>query len=140
MNLETNLGLWTGLEALQLLSCLNLSYNKLCSFTALGPLKLLKSLKVLDVSYNEIGSHSIDTTRYLCPSPLSHTEEIDWNPHEIVTGVDNVTKYWDAFMILKGLNLKQLDISGNAIADEQFKSFLVRTLPPLKWLDGELLH
>ncbi|PON89841.1 LRR domain containing protein [Trema orientale] len=129
-----------GLEALQILSCLNLSYNKLGSFTALGPLRLLKSLKVLDVSYNEIGSHSVDTTRYLCPSPLSHTEENGGNSHEIVAGVDNVTKNWDAFLILKGLDLKQLDISGNAIADEQFRSFLVRSLPTLKWLDGELLH
>ena len=125
---------------MQLLSCLNLSYNKFCSFTALGPLRLLKSLKVLDVSYNEIGSHSIDTTRYLCPSPLSHTEESDWNSQGIVTGVDSVTKYWDAFLILKGLNLKQLDLLGNTIADEQFKSFLVRSIPTLKWLDGELLH
>ncbi|GMN40166.1 hypothetical protein TIFTF001_009394 [Ficus carica] len=129
-----------GLEALQLLSCLNLSHNKLPSVTALGPLRLLKSLKVLDVSHNEIGSHSIDTTRYLCPSPLSHSEEVVWNCDEVVTEVDNVSKYWEAFLIFKGLSLKQLDISGNVIADERFKSFLVRFLPTLKWLDGELLH
>ncbi|GJW63277.1 geranylgeranyl transferase type-2 subunit alpha 1 [Tanacetum coccineum] len=44
-----------GLEALQLLSCLNLSHNKLSSFTALDALRFLKSsLKVLDISYNEI--------------------------------------------------------------------------------------
>lgn len=125
---------------MQLLSCLNLSHNKLPSVTALGPLRLLKSLKVLDVSHNEIGSHSIDTTRYLCPSPLSHSEEVDWKCDEVVTEVDNVSKYWEAFLIFKGLSLKQLDISGNAIADERFKSFLVRFLPTLKWLDGELLH
>ncbi|XP_062115761.1 geranylgeranyl transferase type-2 subunit alpha 1 [Humulus lupulus] len=129
-----------GLEAMQLLSCLNLSYNNLRSFTALAPLRPIRSLKVLDVSYNEIGSHSIDTTRYLCPSPLSHTEENSWNSQEVVTGADNVTKYWDAVLILKGLNLKQLDIKGNAIADEQFKSILGNSLPALKWLDGEVLH
>ena len=60
------LNLLTGLEAMQLLSCLNLSHNKFGSFTALGPVRLLKSLKVLNISYNELGSHSIDTTRYLC--------------------------------------------------------------------------
>ncbi|KAM6594838.1 hypothetical protein CsatA_002541 [Cannabis sativa] len=129
-----------GLEAMQLLSCLNLSYNKLRSFTALAPLRPIKSLKVLDVSYNEIGSHSIDTTRYICPSPLSHTEENSWNSNEIVAGNDNVMKYWDAVLILKGLNLKQLDIKGNAIADEQFKSILGKSFPALKWLDGEVLH
>ncbi|KAL5559960.1 hypothetical protein UlMin_036171 [Ulmus minor] len=129
-----------GLEAMQLLSCLNLSYNKLRSFTALGPLKLLKSLKTLDISYNEIGSHSIDTTRYLCASPVSHTEQIDWNVNEIGTGLVNVTNYWEAVLIFKGLNLSQLDMSGNAIADEQFKSYLVKFMPTLKWLDGKLLH
>lgn len=59
-----------GLETMQLLSCLNLSSNKLGSFTALEPLRLLKSLKVLNILYNEIGAQSIDTTRYLCSSPL----------------------------------------------------------------------
>lgn len=125
---------------MQLLSCLNLSDNKLSSFTALGPLILLKSLKALDVSRNEIGLHSIDTTRYLCSSPLSHTEEIDWNCDEIVTGDVNLRNYWEAFLIFRGLNLTQLDIVGNAIADEKFKSFLVKIVPTLKWLDGGELH
>nr|POF26451.1 geranylgeranyl transferase type-2 subunit alpha 1 [Quercus suber] len=129
-----------GLEAMQLLSCLNLSNNKLSSFTALGPLRLLKSLKVLDISFNEIGSHSIDTTRYLCSSPLSHTEEIDWSHDETVTGDVNQTNYWEAFLIFKDLNLTQLDIVGNAIADEKFKSFLVKIVPTLKWLDGQELQ
>ncbi|CAI9781253.1 unnamed protein product [Fraxinus pennsylvanica] len=35
-----------GLKVLQLLSCLNLSNNKICSFVALDPLRMLKSLKV----------------------------------------------------------------------------------------------
>ncbi|GMY06954.1 geranylgeranyl transferase type-2 subunit alpha 1 [Fagus crenata] len=129
-----------GLEAMQLLSRLNLSNNKISSFTALGPLRLLKSLKVLDISCNEIGSHSIDTTRYICSSPLSHTEEIDWSRDEIVTGDVNLTNYWEAFLIFKGLNLTQLDIVGNAITDEKFKSFLVKIVPTLKWLDGGELH
>uniref|UniRef100_A0A2N9GC98 Geranylgeranyl transferase type-2 subunit alpha n=1 Tax=Fagus sylvatica TaxID=28930 RepID=A0A2N9GC98_FAGSY len=129
-----------GLEAMQLLSRLNLSNNKISSFTALGPLRLLKSLKVLDISCNEVGSHSIDTTRYICSSPLSHTEEIDWSRDEIVTGDVNLTNYWEAFLIFKGLDLTQLDIVGNAITDEKFKSFLVKIVPTLKWLDGGELH
>lgn len=130
----------TGLEALQLLSCLNLSYNRLSSFTALGPLRLLRSLKVLDISYNEIGSHSIDTTRYLFSSPLSHTEELDWNGDETVVGDVNLTNCWEAFLTFKGLSLTQVDISGNAFADDGFKTFFVKILPSVKWLDGVLLH
>ncbi|GAV66847.1 PPTA domain-containing protein/LRR_4 domain-containing protein [Cephalotus follicularis] len=121
-----------GLEAMQVLSCLNLSKNKLSSFTALEPLRRMESLRVLDISYNEIGTHSVDTTKYLCSSPLSHSVEIEWNHDEIVT-------VWEAFYLLKGLNLTQLDIVGNAIADEKFKLFLVKFLPALKWLDGKHL-
>lgn len=134
------LGLLTGLEAMQLLSCLNLSYNKLSSFSALGPLRLLKSLKVLDISYNEIGLHSTDTTRYLFSSPLSHTEDIDWTTDEIVSGGINQTYHWEAFLIFKGLNITQIDVSGNAIENENFKAFVIRFLPKVKWLNGELLH
>lgn len=124
---------------MQLLSCLNLSHNKFGSFTALGPLRLLKSLKVLNISYNEIGSHSIDTRRYLCSSPLSHTEEFAWDRFEILTGSIGATKFWEAFLIFKSLNLTELDIKGNAVADENFRLFIVKVLPTLKWLDGEEL-
>ncbi|KAM1292824.1 hypothetical protein ACFX13_020126 [Malus domestica] len=129
-----------GLEAMQLLSCLNLSNNKLGSFTALGPLKLLNSLQVLDISYNEIGSHTIDTTRYQCSTPLSHTEEASWNNEEIVTGGADVKSYWEAFLILKSMSLKQLVTVGNAISVENFKSFVVKCVPTLEWLDGDKLH
>lgn len=125
---------------MQLLSCLNLSNNRLSSFTALGPLRLLKSLLVLDISFNEIGLHSIDTTRYLCPSPLSHSEEIVQSYDETVTGGVSLTDYWEAFLIFRGLNLSQLDIHGNAVADEKLNSFLVKIVPSLKWLDGGKLH
>ena len=125
---------------MQLLSFLNLSHNKLSSFTALQPLRLLKLLKVLDISYNEIGAHPIDTRRYLCSSPLSHTVGSDWNFNEFVPEDAKVTNYWEAFAIFRGLNLTQLDIVGNAVTDEKFKSFLFKVLPTLKWLDGEELH
>ncbi|KAJ1424752.1 Protein prenyltransferase, alpha subunit [Sesbania bispinosa] len=125
-----------GLEAMQLLSRLNLSHNKFSSFTALGPLRLLKSLKVLNISYNELGSHSIDTTRYLCSSPLAHTEEFAWDRFEILTGSISATNFWEAFLIFESLNLTELNITGNAVADENFNSFIVKVLPTLKFLDG----
>ncbi|XP_015571477.2 geranylgeranyl transferase type-2 subunit alpha 1 [Ricinus communis] len=129
-----------GLEAMQLLSYLSLSRNKLSSFTSLEPLRQLKSLKMLDISYNEIGLHSIDTTRYLCSSPLSHSVGNEWEQDKtVIYGID-MTNYWEAFFVLKGLNLTQLDVLGNAIADEKFTSFLVKVLPKLKWLDGVKLN
>ncbi|OMO57592.1 hypothetical protein COLO4_35257 [Corchorus olitorius] len=127
------------LEAMQLLSGLNLRNNKLRSFTALEALRKLKSLTVLDISYNQIGEHSIDTTRYLCSSPLSHSAGSEWNKDEIGISDAALINYWEAFFIFKELNLKQLDIVGNAVADEKFKSILVKVLPTLKRLDGELL-
>ncbi|KAK6944547.1 Protein prenyltransferase, alpha subunit [Dillenia turbinata] len=127
-----------GLEAMQLLCCLNLSHNKICSFTALEPLTLLKSLKVLDISYNEIGAHPIDTTRYLCSSPLSHTGE--WNVTEFEGARIELKKYWEAFVLFKGMSLMQLDIMGNVVNDENFKSFLVELIPKLRRLNGEELH
>ncbi|KAF5939386.1 hypothetical protein HYC85_023645 [Camellia sinensis] len=126
----------TGLQAMQLLSCLNLSNNKMGSFSALEPLKLLKSLKVLDISYNEIGAHAVDTRRYLCSSPLSHTVGSDWNFGEFAISGVNVTNYWEAFAIFKDWKLTQLDIIGNVVAKEAFKLFLVRLLHVLNWLDG----
>ncbi|GMP93149.1 hypothetical protein CsSME_00043105 [Camellia sinensis var. sinensis] len=107
-----------GLQAMQLLSCLNLSNYKMGSFSAperLTLLKtLLKSLKVLDISYNEIGAHTVDTRRYLCSSPLSHTG--DWNFGEFAISGVNVTNYWQAFAIFKDSKLTQLDIIGNVVA------------------------
>ncbi|KAJ0519707.1 putative protein geranylgeranyltransferase type II [Helianthus annuus] len=130
-----------GLEALQLLSCLNLSHNNLSSFTALDPLRFLKSLRVLDLSYNEIGAHTVDTRRYLCSSPLSHTLDYDKKFEEVANGDETVVNFWEAYSIFGGLNITQLDIMGNAAAvDERFMLFLVKLLPGLKWLDGEELH
>lgn len=130
----------TGLDAMQLLTHLNLSKNKVSSFTALEPLRQLKSLKVLDISYNEIGAHSIDTTRYLCSSPLSHSVGNEWEGDKILIDGVSLTNYWEAFFVLKGLKLTQLDVVGNAIADENFTLFLVKVLPTLKWLDGVQLN
>ncbi|CAL5430537.1 unnamed protein product [Camellia sinensis] len=128
------------LKAMQLLSCLNLSNNKMGSFSALEPLKLLKSLKVIDMSYNEIGAHAVNTRRSLCSSPLSHTVGSDWNFGEFAISGVNVTNYWEAFAIFEDSKLTQLDIFGNVVVEEEFKVFLVKILPALSWLDGvELL-
>lgn len=129
-----------GLEALQLLSCLNLRNNRLASFSALEPLRSLNSLRALNISYNEIGSHPIDTRRYLFTSPLSHTSDISWNQDEDLPDGVNMENYWEAFMVFKHLDLVQLDIAGNPVADEKFLSFLVKISPALKWLDGQKLH
>lgn len=129
-----------GLEALQLLCCLNLSNNKLCSFSALEPLKQLKSLKVLNISCNEIGAHSIDTRRYLFTSPVSHMVGNIWNSEEFAISDLEMTNYWEAFSVFRGLNLTQLDIKRNPIADENLKLIFCKILPKLKWLDGEKLQ
>lgn len=123
---------------MQLLSHLNLSNNKLSSFTALDPLKLLKSLDVLDISFNEIGAHTVDTRRYLCSSPLSHTS--DWNFEELTTSGIKDVNYWEAYSIFKCINLTELDLRGNAIVNENFRLFVANLMPKLKWLDGEELR
>lgn len=127
-----------GLEAMQLLSGLNLSHNKIRSFSALNSLRHVKQLRVLDVSHNHIGKHAVDTTRYLCSSPLSNSERIE---DEIGRQRPNlVTKYWDAYFVLKDLNLKQLDVADNVIAGEEFNSFVRQVVPKLVWLDGQKLE
>ncbi|CAN1806421.1 Geranylgeranyl transferase type-2 subunit alpha 1 [Linum perenne] len=120
-----------GMEAMQLLSCLCLSNNKLRSFSALEPLRHLTSLRVLDVSDNEIGAHSIDTTRYQFCSPLSHSVGSDWHSNDM-----SCSEYWEAYFTLKDTRLTQIDVVGNAIASESFSLFLEKVLPTLKWLDG----
>ncbi|KAL8476964.1 hypothetical protein ACS0TY_029312 [Phlomoides rotata] len=125
-----------GLEALQLLSHLKLNNNKFSSFTALEPLKMVKSLEVLDISYNEIGAHTIDTRRYLCSSPLNHTS----GSEKLTDGDVELNNHWDAYLLFNDLNLIQLDVMGNAVVDERLKAFLYKLMPALKWLDGEERH
>ncbi|KAJ0980745.1 hypothetical protein J5N97_009000 [Dioscorea zingiberensis] len=124
----------SGLEALQLLTCVNLANNQLNSFAALEPLRLLSSLRVLDVSFNKVGLHPIDTKRYLCSSPMSHTTDIaqlikDFKNTEFAT-------YWEAISIFKDLQLTQLNIEGNAAANENLSLILKKALPNLIWLNG----
>ncbi|GAB2249325.1 hypothetical protein Droror1_Dr00012684 [Drosera rotundifolia] len=130
-----------GIEAMQSLACLNLSNNKLCSFTALDPLRRLKSLKVLNISHNEIGGHSIDTTRYLWSSPLCHTFRMDSNCDDALPLDDIImAKHWEGVFIFRNFKLTQLDITGNPVVDEDFVVLLRRLLPKLVWLDGQRLN
>lgn len=128
--------IFPGFEAMQLLKCLNLSYNKFRSFIALEPLRLIRSLSVLDISFNEIGSHSIDTSRYLCSSPLPHSTDASWTLETCGTGYVGIEHCWEAAVTFKDMNLVQLNVAGNAIREEKFMKFLRRILPSLKWLDG----
>lgn len=119
-----------GIEALQLLNCLNLRNNQITSITALEPLKLLSYLRVLDISFNKIGAHSVDTTRYLFSSPLTHSMIKDEKCIDVID-------HWEAIFLFRDLHLKQLDVKGNAVADEKFGDLLKKVLPTLTWLDGE---
>jgi len=126
------------LEALQQLVSLNISNNQISSFTALEPLAKIISLKVLDLSFNEIGAHSIDTTRYICSSPFSHKVEACEAFEECRKKSINVEEYWDAILFFETLKLAQLDIKGNAVASkEDFRTLVPMLIPSLKWLDGE---
>ncbi|KAK8951662.1 hypothetical protein KSP39_PZI003237 [Platanthera zijinensis] len=125
-----------GLEALQLLACLNLRNNQICSFTALQPLKLLSYLKVLDISFNQIGAHPVDTTRYLFSPPSTRSLELDKEFLEDCRQSNG----WEAVFLFRDLQLIQLDVKNNAVADENFRDLLTKVLPTLTWLDGERLR
>ncbi|KAL6873789.1 hypothetical protein ACP4OV_013871 [Aristida adscensionis] len=130
-----------GLEACQQLVCLNVSNNQISSFTALESLTRILSLKVLDLSFNQIGAHSIDTTRYICSSPFSHKVEACEAFEECQQKSINTEEYWDAILLFKSLNLAQLTIKGNAVATkEKFRTLVMTLLPSLKWLDGDSVH
>lgn len=120
---------------------LNISNNQISSFTALEPLTKIMFLKVLDLSFNEIGAHSIDTTRYICSSPFSHKIEACEAFEQCQKKNISVEEYWDAILFFKSLKLKQLDIEGNAIASkENFRTLVMELIPSLKWFDGECVN
>lgn len=83
----------------------------------------------------------IDTTRYMCSSPFSHKIERCEAFEECRKKNVNVEDFWDAILFFKSVNLVQLDIKGNAIADKDSFAAVVTTLnPSLKWLDGTCIH
>ncbi|KAF9623514.1 hypothetical protein IFM89_003280 [Coptis chinensis] len=67
-----------------------------------------------------------DRTRYLCPSPLSHAVRDDCNFDDCASGDVEVAETWEVVLIFKAFHLTQLDIVGNAINNEKFKSLLVK--------------
>ncbi|KAJ4806378.1 Geranylgeranyl transferase type-2 subunit alpha [Rhynchospora pubera] len=134
---HNNLTSLLGLEALQLLVCLNLSHNQIMSFTALEPIKSLQSLKVLDLSFNEIGSHPVDTTRYLCSSPLSHSCNVTETMEELARENIKIGDFWEAILLFESLQLAQLDMQGNPVTNERFRVLVEKVIPCLKWLDGK---
>lgn len=89
------------------------------------------SLKVLDISHNEIGA-----ARYLYSSPLSHTMESDWNIEDYATDDLQLVNSWEAVLIFRDLHLAQLDVAGNTVYDDNLRMLLVRIIPTLKFLDG----
>lgn len=119
-----------GLEPLQHLVFLDVSNNLLSNATALGPLRLTKNLQALNIKHNKIGGHTIDTHRYSFPSALSNS---------IATSDYPIILYsWETVAVFRGMALRQLEIFGNPIAnDNMYKNELIQALPSLIWLDGE---
>ncbi|KAJ3679358.1 hypothetical protein LUZ60_017369 [Juncus effusus] len=136
---HNNLRSISGLEALQRLICLNVSHNQIKSFSSLYPLKKLNFLKALDLSYNLIGAHTVDTTRYLCPSPLSYPFETKGILEELRRDNCRVEENWEAALFFKGMGLVQLELQGNRIAGEGFGGLVMKVVPSLKWFDGNLV-
>lgn len=115
-----------GLEALQVLVNLNLSHNRIGSVTALAPLRELPLLKDVDVSFNQIGDHTVDTCRVLCSSKL--TNAASPTPDYLEVG-----ERWETKTVFGGLRWRTLNIAGNSAAEDvQFVNSLSRTLDGTK--------
>lgn len=83
----------------------------------------------------------MDTTRYLFSSPLTNSLIKDEKFIEECRQANiNVSDNWEAIFLFRDLHLKQLDVKGNAVADEKFRNLLKKVLPTLNWLDGEQLY
>lgn len=115
---------------MQLLVSLDASKNHLCQITSLWPLQYVPSLKELNIKFNQIGSHSVDTKRYLISSCLNNSNEKgqhQWNHSSL----------WEVLEVFKGLALRQLEVNGNPITqDDRWRDGIIQTLPSLVWLDG----
>lgn len=128
-----------GLEALQLLGCLNLSHNLLANFTALGPLRQIKTLRALNIADNKIGAHTVNSTRFSFPSALNNSSISNADTTRDADE-ENLEISWEITIAFKGLHLRQLDIAGNPANDEKCRRLLMKTLPSLKWLDGTCVN
>lgn len=127
-----------GIEMLQLLVNLDVSHNRLSSITTLRPITFLTKLEALNIKYNEIGAHTIDTNRYLCSSALNNSldNSVESNSTRSLKHY-NGSLVWEVLEVFRGLGLKQLDMHGNPISTNDFcRSQIIQALPNLVWLDG----
>ncbi|XP_078446346.1 RAB geranylgeranyl transferase alpha subunit 1 [Wolffia australiana] len=129
----------SGLEAMQHLSHLNLSHNNLSSMSALEPLKSNISLRVLNISYNEIGAHSIDTKRCLRSSSALPQQTGSYGINQGFNEYDDkeIKLHWDTIQIFKNMHLVQFDVVGNPILTESFKTLMIKLIPSLQWFDHQ---
>ncbi|KAJ9166460.1 hypothetical protein P3X46_021211 [Hevea brasiliensis] len=88
-------------------------------------------LRLNKLSLSRMGSvekllwvHTLLTTKYLCSSPLSHSVGCNPERDKIVIDGVSMTNYWEVLFVLRGLNLTQLNVEENAVADENFTIFL----------------
>ena len=102
-----------GLEALRVLVNLDLSHNRIVSVTALAPLRGLPLLQNVDVSFNQIGDHTVDTCRLLCSSKLSNSSVASSMEWPLRDG-----KYWEIRAVFEGLGWRELNIGGNSAAED----------------------
>lgn len=101
---------------------LNLSHNRIGSVTALAPLRNLSLLKDVDVSFNRIGDHNVDTCRVLCSSMLTNTASA-------IPDSLKVNEHWETTTVFGGLCWRTLNISGNSAAsDVQFVDSITNAL------------
>lgn len=120
-----------GLEALQLLTDLNISRNCIPSVSALVPLRHMRRLRTLDISHNEIGSHTVDPCRYLCPSLLSS------NASALNQRLSYSSESWEIRSVFGSMQLVELSLAGNPAATiVGFRQALLECLPLLRVLDG----
>lgn len=123
-----------GIEMLQLLVSLDVSHNLLCSVTSLWPIRFVPNLGALNIKCNQIGANTIDTNRYFLPSALNNTSERDSSGS---SGYPNSPHLWEVLELFSGMALRQLEIFGNPIAnDDSCRSQIIQALPSLVWLDG----
>lgn len=112
IHLFTCESLGTGVDALQLLVCLNLSDNHIGSVTALAPLRELPQLQDVDVSRNEIGLHPVDSCRFLFPSHLINSCK------GAITPLKGGT-FWQIEAVFQGLRWRKFVVVGNPVAQDK---------------------
>ena len=95
---------------------------------ALAALRALPSLQTVDVAFNQIGDHTVDTCRQLFPSKLSNRGHTETNSGAL----------WEVKAVFEGLQWESLNITGNTAArDPQFVETLQSALVGTRLLTEE---